>query len=220
MLLNYLYSNFYESQTFITRAKLSLDALAVYQAQSLVPNASYSLQMQINVAAFTGKHQQAANHQFYCKNYIDWLNQIQINDIKHKKQAFDLFQTQYTQAQNSFIKGDFGAKILEFFPTSQWAHIAIMDTWQHFLNGTYGLCTKRGMPSDIFMKHVLGGYITHIMANYDLKKLPIAIEPTFIAAVNALDNVTASFAPHELANSSRARNINTPLQILNQKEIA
>lgn len=74
--------------------------------------------------------------------------------------------------------------------------------WEHFLNGTYGLCTTTGMPENIAAKELAISEINELvmqesLCEEQLRKLK--------NAVDLLDNVSSQFAPHERTNSSRNR---------------
>ncbi len=77
----------------------------------------------------------------------------------------------------------------------------IKEEWQHFLEGTYGLCTKSGLPEDIAAKEIAIYQINEILEQDENKR---DIE-TLTKAVDLLDNASSLFSPHERLRSSRHR---------------
>jgi hypothetical protein len=77
----------------------------------------------------------------------------------------------------------------------------LRDEWGHFLSGTYGLCTRSGLPEDIAAKELAICVIKELTAqeNADPDRARLA------AAVDLLDRASSPFAPHERARSSRHR---------------
>lgn len=77
------------------------------------------------------------------------------------------------------------------------------DEWGHLLAGTYGLCTRSGLPEDIAAKELAICVIKELTGDAnaapDLERLR--------QAVDLLDRASAPFAPHERARSSRHRYI-------------
>ena len=81
----------------------------------------------------------------------------------------------------------------------------IKEEWSHFLNGTYGLCTKSGLPEDIAAKELSILVINELseqneLSPEQLKKLSLAVD--------LLDSASSLFAPHERLKSSRHRLVN------------
>jgi hypothetical protein len=75
----------------------------------------------------------------------------------------------------------------------------LRDEWRHFLDGTYGLCTRSGLPEDIAAKELAICVIRESLEGGapDLARLR--------AAVDLLDRASSPFAPHERPRSSRHR---------------
>ncbi|TOM85193.1 DUF6058 family natural product biosynthesis protein, partial [Vibrio parahaemolyticus] len=81
----------------------------------------------------------------------------------------------------------------------------IMEDWEHFLQGTYGLCTQTGLPEDIAAKGFAVEQIKALLERDVLDSNEIKRLEYF---VNLLDNASSPFAPHERLNSSRHRLVN------------
>jgi aminoglycoside/choline kinase family phosphotransferase len=83
------------------------------------------------------------------------------------------------------------------------AHIAV--EWGHFLDGTYGLCTRSGLPEDIAAKEAAIVLIRELSSQGGAQELGDEQRKRLAAAVDLLDAASAPFAPHEVARSSRRR---------------
>ncbi|CAH9053367.1 hypothetical protein PSECIP111854_01156 [Pseudoalteromonas sp. CIP111854] len=78
----------------------------------------------------------------------------------------------------------------------------IKTEWTHFLSGTYGLCTRSGLPEDIAAKELAIAQINELTAQSELDESKIE---ALTHAVNLLDGASSMFAPHERQRSSRYR---------------
>ncbi|MGF7483963.1 DUF6058 family natural product biosynthesis protein [Providencia sp. SP181] len=77
--------------------------------------------------------------------------------------------------------------------------------WQHFLNGTYGVCTKDCSPEHIAVKDITIRIIDRV-TNKQQKESVLGDELKLLTmSVNLLDAVSSPFAPHERNRSSRKR---------------
>ena len=205
MLLNYLYEKYYERSKFCAVANIDLNKLDVLEAAHLVPKASYILDIDLQAKSFVVEYQKEQKYQFYLPGQIEWLAQIADKNISTENAARHYFETQYGLAIDGFLASELGAKIVEIYPQSQWDLSDYSETWMHFLNGTYGLCTRTGLPREIFLKHI---YIRFVEFVTEANR-PNEIKPDLLGllseAVDALDKVESDFAPHEVAQSSRQR---------------
>lgn len=180
----------------------ALDALEKAQQ---IPKAAYRLNVELQANSFVATHQEQMSYYFYRKSQIDWLEQIKTHHISTEADAKDLFDKQYNLAIKSFNASILGQKIIKIYPHSQWQLSDYSTTWQHFLNGTYGLCTRTGLPNEIFLKHIYIRFIEFITQANRPSEIKPNMRHILAQAVNALDVVEADFAPHEVAQSSRQR---------------
>lgn len=205
MLLNYLYEKYDEKAVFCAAASMDLDRLDELQAANIVPKASYILDIDIKVKSFVAEHQEVQKYQFYLKGQLEWLAQINAKKISTESAARHYFETQYGLAIDEFLASELGDKIVQIYPRSEWGLSDHSETWAHFLNGTYGLCTRTGLPNEIFLKHIYIRFIEFVT----LTNRPNEIKPKLLMllskAVEELDKVESDFAPHEVAQSSRQR---------------
>ncbi len=207
MLLDYLYKNFVTETEFCHQAKICKQQLIDLQKAKLIPLASYKLEVNLDCQSFTGKFKQTANYHFYHPNYINWYQLTLLHHITNKQSAMAMFQTAYETAQQDFICSDSGTQIIQIYDSKQWALNSIEETWQHFTNGTYGLCTVSGLPNHIFLKHIHGEFIKYIISKNSPHEISTGDAKLLNSSVNILDEVTAPFADHERKTTSRQLNI-------------
>ena len=119
--------------------------------------------------------------------------------ITNPLDVFNIFSKRYKQRIEWLKKQRFysqDAKVNQNFEHH------IKEEWQHFLQGTYGLCTKSGLPEDIADKELAILIINEISP---LGALTDKNRDRLTRAVNLLDKASAQFAPHERLSSSRHR---------------
>jgi len=78
------------------------------------------------------------------------------------------------------------------------------EQFRHFMEGTYGLCTRTGRVTEIVRKEVAMHTIQYLSG---IGKLTEGEMITMQRAIDLLDEASAYFAPHEYAASSRAKYI-------------
>lgn len=205
MLLNYLYSQYIEQTDFCAAANIDIARLEQLQSSGLVPKASYVVELNLQAKSFVAIHQEAQKYLFYLEDQLTWLAQIADKKITTQAAARHYFETQYNLAIDSFLHAELGKKITDIYPQNIWKLSDYSETWGHFLDGTYGLCTRTGLPNEIFLKHIYIGFIEFVTATNRPKTIDPNLLKTLQRAVDALDKVESDFAPHEVAQSSRQR---------------
>jgi len=198
----YLDQYFFTETQILQKANTTKADLEAFQTNQVMPLASYCVAHSICCNSFFGNYQVVEKTNYYAKGYLDWLNQLIENDSSD--QAFVMFAQTYrntietVQAQGLVsLSNKFDLKSDEY----------LRREWQHFLSGTYGLCTKSGLPEDIAKKELATLVIEELMIESCLDANQLALL-TF--AVKSLDQASALFAPHERKQSSRARLVDRP----------
>ena len=198
-LLEYLSEYFLTESELLKAAALDQSELLDFQDRKMMPQASYTLKVEISGDSFFGECQSVDDLNYYSKGYVAWL--ASIKEPSTPDVAFSIFSGRYAAQVE---------KLLEICPDDLIPDLAklIKDEWDHFLNGTYGLCTKTGLPEDIATKEVairLIDLLTDEQTKAELSDLEKALVGK---AVKLLDAASALFAPHERDRSSRERYIN------------
>ncbi|KZN34585.1 hypothetical protein N480_21405 [Pseudoalteromonas luteoviolacea S2607] len=192
-LLDYLYAHFYSEAQLTKYCDVTKQRFTELQALGVMPKPSYILNAHIGCRSFFGNHEQNADINFYPKTYKQWLNKMKLN--KKREDAFHCFNTRMQQTiqalSNKGISSNYknGTKEQAKFIEIQ---------WQHFLEGTYGLCTRTGLPEDIAKKEITIDYINMLLAQ---QKLNDKEEKQLICAMNILTSCSPKFAPHERSKS-------------------
>jgi hypothetical protein len=193
----------YLQQHFLTRAQLlahtgiaaRLDEL---QAAGMMPRPSYRLRLDLACDSFFGQHEERQAIDWYAHGYVAWAGLLQALD--GPQQAYEVFAQRYRRrlAQLAVDK-------LVFDPQALAGDAHIGAEWQHFLDGTYGLCTRSGLPEDIAAKEAAISLIRALTETGARQGLNEEERQRLAAAVDLLDRASSPFAPHEVARSSRRR---------------
>lgn len=193
-LLRYLDTHFFTHDQLFAASGIDAAGLA---ALAGLPKPSYRLRLDIGCDSFFGAHAEQHRIDYYAKGYADWIGIVRA--LPREGDARDLFDQHYrdrlAQLEAAGIASD-DPKLNAGLD----AHLA--DEWRHFLDGTYGLCTRSGLPEDIAAKEVAIAIIKELTSE---QALTCAETSRLALAVDLLDDVSTPFAPHERERRSRHR---------------
>ena len=187
----------YLNRHFLTRAQLlaasgidpaRLDALI---ADGGMPRPSYRIQLGIRCASFFGAHEEDIAGEYFATGYPSWIGVLEAT----REDPFAVFARRYRAALAALPLTTKDIKLGAGLD----AHLE--DEWGHFLAGTYGLCTRSGLPEDIAAKELAICVIKEVTADEDAAPDRERLRQ----AVDLLDRASSPFAPHERARSSRQR---------------
>jgi len=195
-LINYLNNNFHSKQTLIKLSDISSEELLNLQTLQVAPSYSYKIELSVNCHSFFGDYENSEATEYYAKGTVEWLKLIK---KLSPEDAFLIFAKRYQDQLNKLKTQGFNSTE-EKLNDDLSQHLK--EEWQHFLNGTYGLCTQTGLPEDIANKELA---ICEINRLINLKTLDTQQRLELIGVVNLLDQASALFAPHERLKSSRHR---------------
>jgi hypothetical protein len=197
-LIDYLNRHFLTREQLLARTGMAGARLDELQQLGMMPRASYRLRLDLVCDSFFGSH--AENHaiEWYAQGCVAWAGLLEALD--GPRQAYRVFGDRYRRrlAQLAVDQPLTDAQAL-----ADEAHIAA--EWKHFLDGTYGLCTRSGLPEDIAAKEAAIVRIRALTALGAQQALNEDERRRLAAAVDLLDQASAPFAPHEVARSSRRR---------------
>lgn len=199
-LLNYLNEHFYRKDVLLALAKITDSDLQTLQQQQIMPKASYTLELGASCDSFFGTHIQTEHLEYYAKGYVSWITLVQT--LKTNTKIYHIFSERYANRVKELKKQGHQSDSEKL---NQQLEQHIAQEWEHFLAGTYGLCTKSGLPEDIADKEFAIAEIQQLTSE---KTLGEAELKQLSRAVNLLDEASALFAPHERAASSRQRLVN------------
>ncbi|WP_196766435.1 DUF6058 family natural product biosynthesis protein [Pseudoalteromonas luteoviolacea] len=194
-LIKYLTEYFYTGSELLNRSNVSESEFTQLQTRSIMPKASYKLDMSLTCHSYFGSHDSQQLVYFYPKAYTDWLKKCVRYDTQ--QEALTEFSRLFYQAKDTLSEDIFWLddnKIMTAFDEF------IAQQWPHFLAGTYGVCTKRGLPFDILSKELA---VTTIRFLLDKTSLSVTEQAHLSRAVSCLKKVGSQFAPHERALSQQ-----------------
>jgi len=196
-LIKYLNTHFYTKQELLNITKISEHAFSTYQANNLMPQCSYKLNLTMQCDSFFGLHNENQAIEYYAKGYVSWLTLI--TTCESSDAVYVIFEQRYKKAIDVLRKQGH---------TSNHPKLSlnidnhIKEEWTHFLAGIYGLCTQSGLPEDIAAKELS---IIEINELNEMSDLTAEQLDKLKRAVNLLDAASSLFAPHERLRSSRHR---------------
>jgi hypothetical protein len=180
----------YLNKHFLEAADLDSTLLAELQARGMAPKPAYRLRMAIDCESFFGPHSETCDARYFATGTPAWL--ADVAGLPDGAAAYALFARRYRDKLARLGAG----------PRDE-AHLR--DEWQHFLNGTYGLCTRDGLPEAIAAKEAAAANIKSIVESRCEQALTADETAHLRHWVDVLDQASAPFAPHEAARSSRRR---------------
>ncbi|MCS6119317.1 hypothetical protein G3444_10420 [Shewanella baltica] len=197
LLLEYLNAHFYTRQQLLEVTGQTEARLINYQTQGVMPACSYRLQLSIVCDSVFGTHNEQLAIEYYAKGYGAWLTML--HQLDTDTDIYPIFQRRYLEAIEKLTapEGNGLERIPDIILEQH-----IQQEWEHFLAGTYGLCTQSGLPEDIAAKELAIITINALTSKDELSHNELLKLTT---AVTLLDEVSAAFAPHEKSRSSRYR---------------
>ena len=188
-LIRYLEAHYLSEEQLLSASGLDAAELADMQARKLMPQPSYTLQLDIGCDSYFGPHKEQAGARYYAQGYAAWIGTVRT--LAHEEEGFQVFAGRYLARLDALG----GA-----------AHRPdLREEWRHFLSGTYGLCTRSGLPEDIAAKELAAAAIRSLAAPgvAELTELTDMQRERLLAAIELLDLASSPFAPHERTRSSR-----------------
>jgi hypothetical protein len=187
-LIDYLHTHFLTRAQLLAACATDGAHLDAFTAAGTMPAPSYRLQVRIDCASYFGEHTEAHSLDWFAQGYVEWLRML----LEGADDPYALFAARYRAALAALPLSDMEATD---------AHLR--SEWQHFLAGTYGLCTRSGLPEDIAAKELAIRVIRALTD--DGRALDAGERERLAQARDLLDRASSLFAPHERARSSRAR---------------
>jgi len=206
VLLNYLYSEFYEEQVFLDLLGLSSSDWQSLLERRVMPAASYLFTNSSLCVSFFGQYQERELYRFHLKSHRRWFEDLQCFGLAQEQAAKAFFLSRFRSAKEAFLAGELGARLHALHPDVMAAFDGDLEerTWGHFLNGTYGICTRDGQPDTIFQKQA-GVRFIEKMTEAEPHQFSKEHLGLLRQIVDFLDGVESEFAPHEVGQSSRQR---------------
>jgi hypothetical protein len=197
-LIDYLKQHFLTREQLLAHTGIDGGRLDEWQALGMMPRPSYRLRLDLACDSFFGQHEEHHTVDWYAQGYVAWAGLLAALD--GPREACAVFAQRYRRclAQLAVDKG-------VRYPQDLAGEAHIEAEWRHFLDGTYGLCTRSGLPEDIAAKEAAIVLIRALTASGVPQGLNEEERRQLAAAVELLDRASAPFAPHEVERSSRRR---------------
>lgn len=206
MLLNYLYTNFFEESQFADDVGTTTEELMALIRAQVFPSPSYVYDSKGRSVSFVADFPDEQAYRFHLRGHTDWYREIVQLGLDSEVRARSYFFSRYNQAKSTFLSSSLGAELQVIAPdvARQFDEDHAQSTWGHFLNGVYGVCTRDGRPESVFLKQAGVMFIEQMIAGGP-QKLSQSQTALLGRAVEFLDGVESDFAPHEATKVSRQR---------------
>lgn len=206
MLLSYLFENFLEEEQFATLCEISVEDLRSFYHLRIFPLPSYTYSASGKLTSFFEPFQDKQTYRFQLKGHHHWYDCVARYGLLDEASARAYFEARYEAAGTAFLAGPLGKRLCERAPAvmSQFGSDHRLATWDHFLKGTFGVCTRDGLPETIFLKQSCVRFVEALTSDPEFGSAPDDQE-ILRKLVDLLDSVESDFAPHEVKQSSRQR---------------
>lgn len=197
-LIDYLQDHFLTREQLLAHTGIDEGRLDEWQALGMMPRPSYRLRLALACGSFFGQHEETHAIDWYAQGYVTWAGLLAALD--GPRQAYAMFAQRYRRRLTELTVDK-----RVTYPQALADDAHIEAEWRHFLDGTYGLCTRSGLPEDIAAKEAAIVLIRALTESGEPQVLNEEARQRLAAAVELLDRASAPFAPHEVERSSRRR---------------
>ncbi|MBQ4835144.1 DUF6058 family natural product biosynthesis protein [Pseudoalteromonas luteoviolacea] len=188
-LITYLSGHFYTQNQLIRSSDTSAIQLRDFQSRKMMPMPAYKLDISLASTSYFGKFEERELIEFYPKAYTDWLKQCCL--FKEEKEAFKSFSRQFYIVKEALLAKSFWSTDTQF--NANFDNF-IESQWHHFLAGTFGVCTKTGMPREILIKELAVYILSEILSNGIYSENN---SHAVLVALKHLKTASSTLAPHE-----------------------
>jgi hypothetical protein len=206
--LDYILANFLTIEELSLKSEVEVQSLRQMMKAGCLPGPAYTIAFDCHINSVFGDHAEQLLREYFPVSHIDKAkafstSAISLSALAEKtKRSFLLI---YKKRMEAYGAAAFG---LQRFFTKDGrvggleAERFLEEEWQHYLAGTYGLCTRTATADDIATKEIMTAKIKYLTAKLDNQHDDQTIV-LLADAVEQLDAVSAPFAPHEVGRSSR-----------------
>lgn len=206
--LEYILANFISLPQLAVLSGQSEDAIGEFIAARCLPGAAYRLEGQVALSSIFGDHKEVWAASFFPRSHVDKVRSIARQEAPLEAVRSSLeaaFKAEYRALLVELQAGTFGMAGL-FNPDGSLSDRpteGLLDReWNHYLDGTYGLCTRSASVREIATKEIMIARIKYLSTQLEQNPTD-ALRTDLAQAVDLLDSVSAPFAPHEVSRSSR-----------------
>lgn len=213
MSLHYIQSTFLTFELLTELSGVSPERLHAFMDAGCLPGPAYRVSGPCQISSFFGDHEERIELQYFPRAYVAKATMLErsglsLQDLAKSEKAS--FFKLYAETLEALGAQTFGLGSL-FGPSGMVdgaeANALLENEWQAYLDGTYGLCTRTASATEIATKEAMIAKIKYLTAVIDAGSQGQLVAD-LKQAVDLLDQVSAPFAPHEVARSSRERYVN------------
>jgi hypothetical protein len=192
-LIDYLHTHFLTRAQLVAACATDGARLDAHTAAGTMPAPSYRLRVRIDCTSFFGPHAEDHAIDWHARGNVAWLRML----LEGADDPYACFAARYRAALEAL-------DLYRAAPVpALTADTHVRAEWGHFIAGTYGLCTRTGLPEDIAAKE-LAIHVIRALTD-DGRPLDGTERARLAGAIDLLDRASSPFAPHERARSSRGR---------------
>jgi len=206
--LEYILAHFVSLPQLAALSGETADSINRYIVARCLPGPAYRLDGQVYLSSIFGDHGERWDAVFFPRSHVAKLQSVARLEAPLEEICADLeanFKADYRALLVELQARDHGMADLFRSDGSVGGDAveALLDSeWNHYMDGTYGLCTRSASVREIATKEITIARIKQLAAR--LEQSPSeAARAELAQAVDLLDSVSAPFAPHEVSRSSR-----------------
>lgn len=210
-----------DSYTYITSHFLTYEELekrsgfdrshidAMIEAGCL-PGPAYKIQASLSISSFFGEYPESEEVLYFPESHVAKIKSIgamepPLEDMaKLLRHEFEEIYRAILEQQQAYQYGLGNLFSKHNIVEGSAAETFLDSEWRHYLDGTYGVCTRSASFEEIALKEVMIAKIKTLTARIEQAATGSLLK-ALREAVGQLDNVSAPFAPHEVTRSSRGK---------------
>jgi len=210
--IDYIVENFLTFDQLAAASGVSVDQLQEMIAANCLPGPAYEVTGTYKVQSVFGLHEEVVSRAYYPTSHVTKAQAVASSAATYPEQSETLKRAFYTDYKKILLAKNAAAfGLAHLFDAAGQivgpkADLLLAQEWQHYLDGTYGLCTRCATATEIATKESMIAKITCLTDKLEQDRAAGLLDD-LAQAVDELDAVSAPFAPHEVARSSRGRHI-------------
>ncbi|SFC16205.1 DUF6058 family natural product biosynthesis protein [Pseudoalteromonas denitrificans] len=209
-LFEYLSSHYYDQNQLLEACSLNLDLLTRWQDLGIFPKPAYRLNSQIECSSYYGLHQCKEYWDYYARGSDKWAKLIHSKESCSPSQAYELFFNKYCTHLSYLQNQGFYCEDETF---SEQLNEHVQTQWQHFINGKFSLTTQNGLIEEIVEIEIGMIVIMNVTQCHSITELSDEDKQQIRQALKYLNKSLSHFAPHERAQSYRAKYIDKTIAL-------
>jgi Family of unknown function (DUF6058) len=199
----YLDANYLRLADLAAQAGITTDRVLELVDAQCVPPHSHEVRGVVVYASTFGEYTAAVPpRRYYHPSLVDWVRKASALARNHTlADVARRMRKDFEQAFEAALDGR----------TPPWPR-GVDYAWAYLMDGTWGLCLKEISTPNLLQKEFARETIRRLVSPDPDHVLSPAARAALIEAIRAYDAVAADFAPHELGDSSRAREVGAAIE--------